>query len=92
MGILDAALHAINFMLPALFVAFFVTYLGQFFKKKKPLAGMSIAHVAINFIVSSSVLLIGLILNGRDGKMLTYLTMVIASATVQWIVSGAWRK
>jgi hypothetical protein len=96
MGVLDALLHAINFMLPAIFVALFVTFIGRFLKQNKPpfgqLAGRFIARAAINFVVCLTVLIIGLILTGRDGKMLTYLAMVIASATVQWFLSGAWRR
>jgi hypothetical protein len=38
------------------------------------------------------VLIIGLIVTERDGKMNTYLAMVLASATVQWFLSGAWRR
>jgi hypothetical protein len=92
MGILDAALHAINFLLPAAFVALFVTFLGRFFKQNRPIVGKFIARAAINFVVCIAVLVIGLILTGRDGKMLTYLAMVLAAATVQWIFSGGWRK
>ena len=69
-----------------------VTFAGRFFKKNRPLAGGFIAWSAINFIVCLSVLIIGLILSGRDGKMLTYLAMVIASATVQFVLSGRWRQ
>lgn len=92
MGFLDAFLHAINFMLPAAFVAVIATYFGKFFVQKKPMRYGFIAQSAMNFIVCLAVLVLGLILTGRDGKMLTYLAMVLASATVQWISSGGWRK
>jgi chromate transport protein ChrA len=92
MGVLDAFLHGINFVLPAIFVAFLVAGAGRFFKQKMPLARTFVAQAAINFVVCVAVLIIGLILTGRDGKMNTYLAMVLASATVQWFLSGAWRK
>lgn len=92
MSVVDAILHALNVMFPAACVALLVTFAGRFYKRNRPLAGGFIAHSAINFIVCLAVLLIGLILTGRDGKMLTYLAMVIASATVQWALSGAWRR
>jgi hypothetical protein len=38
------------------------------------------------------VLLAGLWFFGRDGKMLTYAALVVASATVQWVMLGLWRK
>ena len=92
MGILDAFLHAMNLMLPAAFMALFVTYAGRFFKQNRPFSAGFIARAAINFIVCLAVLVIGLILTGRDGKMITYLAMMMASATVQWILSGGWRR
>lgn len=92
MGVWDAAFHLLSFILPAAFVALAVTFAGRFFKQNRPIAGKFIARSAINFIVCLAVLIIGLILTGRDGKMLTYLAMVVASATVQWLLSGGWRK
>ncbi len=88
----DACLHALNFSFPALVVALLVTLLGHYLKPNRPLVSVFIARSAINFVVCLTVLLIGLIITGRDGKMLTYLTMITASATVQWALSGAWRK
>jgi hypothetical protein len=92
MGFIDAALHLINFSLPAASVAGLVSLLGKFLKENKPFVHGWIRKFAINFIVCWVVLVIGLILTGRDGKMLTYLAMLIASAMVQWVVSGAWRR
>jgi hypothetical protein len=92
MGWLDATWHGLNFLLPAVFMGISVPLAARFFKQKRPLAQSWIAQGAINFIVCATVLLIGLVLTGRDGKMLTYLAMVLASASVQWAVSGVWRK
>jgi hypothetical protein len=92
MGVVDVILHALNFMLPAFVVAMLVTTIGRFLKRNRPLPVIFPAQCAINFIVCTAVLLIGMILTGRDGKMLTYAAMVIASATVQWLLSGGWRK
>jgi hypothetical protein len=92
MSMVDAILHALNFLLPAFVVAFLVTLAGRFFKQNRPLAVIFTYKFAINFIVCTAVLVIGMILTGRDGKMLTYAAMVITSGTVQWILSGGWRK
>jgi hypothetical protein len=92
MGILDAVLHAFHFMFPAVFLALLMPLLSQIFKQNKPLARMYIAQSAINFIACLLVLVAGLLLSGRDGKMLTYLAMVLASAGVQWVLSGGWRR
>jgi hypothetical protein len=92
MGFLDVVFHALGFMLPALAVALMVTFAGRFLKQNRPLALSFLARSAINFVVCLNVLLIGLVLTGRDGKMMTYLAMVLASGTVQWLISGGWRK
>jgi uncharacterized membrane protein YjjP (DUF1212 family) len=92
MGWVDALGHLINFMLPAAFVALIVTTAGHYLKKNSPFPHVWRVKFAINFIASLAVLVIGLILTGRDGKMFSYLAMALASATVQWIFSGGWRK
>jgi len=46
---------------------------------------------AINFIVSLAALLLGLVFFGRDGKMATYLGMVLMCATSQWLMLRAWQ-
>jgi hypothetical protein len=92
MGLIDAILHGLNFLLPALFISAFVTFAGRFFKQKRPLAQNWRARAAIHLIVCISVLLLGLVITGRDGKMLTYLAMALACGTAQWVMSGGWRK
>lgn len=92
MNFLDVMLHALGFILPAFVVALLVTLAGRFFKKNRPLALSFPAQSAINFIACLAILLIGLVLTGRDGKMMTYAAMVIVGGTVQWFLSGGWRK
>ena len=92
MGVLDALWHLTGLLLPAAFVACVLAFSGQFFKQNRPLAGTYIARVAILFIVCVAVLMAGLFLAGRDGKMLTYLAMVLIGGTAQWLLSGGWRR
>jgi hypothetical protein len=47
---------------------------------------------AINFIVGVAVLSAGLMIFGRDGKMATYVALVLACATSQWLLAGSWRR
>ncbi len=65
--------HAINFLAPALWLALLMPLLARVFMRIEPVAHTLSAQVAINFIVGSGVLIAGLVLFGRDGKMLTYL-------------------
>ncbi len=76
--------HAINFVAPALWLALCMPLLSRLFMKNKPVALTLYAQAAIHFVVGVAVLLLGLALFGRDGKMLTYLALVVLSATSQW--------
>jgi hypothetical protein len=84
MSWLGALFHALNFFLPAAFVAAVMGFSGCFFKKKRPAILSFPAEFAIHFVACSAVLVLGLVLSGRDGKMLTYAAMVLASAALQW--------
>ena len=39
----------------------------------------------------AGVLAAGLVLWGRDGKMLTYAALVVACATCQWVLVRGWK-
>ncbi len=86
MGILALLNHAINFAAPALWLALLVPLLSRIFMKNRAVAHTLSAQVAIHFGVGLLVLLLGLALFGRDGKMLTYLAVVIAIASIQWVM------
>jgi len=84
MGALALLNHAINFLAPALWLALLVPLLARVFMKKRPVALTLSAQIAINFVIGCGVLIAGLLLFGRDGKMLTYLGLVVMAATTQW--------
>ena len=46
----------------------------------------------MNTAVGVLVLLGGLVLTGRDGKVATYAVLVLAMASSQWLLLRAWRK
>ena len=92
MGAFDVLWHLIGLLLPAAFVALALAFSSRFFKQNRPIAGTFIARSAILFIVCTAVLLAGLFITGRDGKMMTYLVMVLAGGTAQWLLSGGWRR
>jgi FtsH-binding integral membrane protein len=89
MGFLDAILHLAGFLAPAMAVGLLVPLGARIFQQNRPLAQRYVAQAAINFIVCAAVLAAGLWFFGRDGKMSTYMAMVLASATAQWVVMGA---
>lgn len=91
MGPLDFLNHLLNFVAPALWMAVLVVFVARVFMKKRPAAPVLYAQVAINLIVSVSVLALGLWFFGHDGKMATYTGMALACATSQWLMLRGWR-
>ncbi len=92
MDFLDAINHLLNFLAPAAAVALLVVLASRLFKQNRPITHAFTAQAAINFIVCAVVITAGLWFFGRDAKMATYLAMVVASGTVQWVLAGWWRK
>ena len=84
MGPVDAIWHLSNFFGPALGMALIAPTLAKFLWRRdlRPVAWRSLA--AWTFGVSAAVLLAGLVVTGRDGRMLTYAAMVLAAAMALW--------
>ena len=80
------ALHLLNFVAPALGLALLLGLADAFLKKKRPLALAAIGFSAIYFFAALAVLLLGLALLGRDGKVLTHTALVVVLGTL-----AAWR-
>ena len=90
MGPLDILNHTLNFMAPAAAVALLLVLCGRLFGAQG--TGMALwRQFALVFAVGLLVLAGGLAVLGRDGKMLTYAALVVATATCQWIVARGWR-
>lgn len=87
--------HLLNFMAPAALMALVLVGFSRlfpwFFKLKNGLVPYWPLEIAINFGVGLGVLVAGLVLLGRDGKMLTYVMLVVAMATSQWLQLGRQR-
>ena len=80
--------HLFNFMAPAALLAVLLVLLSRlffgFFRSKRPFVQAWWVQTAIIFIANIVVLTAGLLLFGRDGKMLTYAALVFGSALCQW--------
>jgi len=87
-GLLD---HLFNFLLPALWVGSLLAFVAPMLLKKARPNHSFLIQAAINSGASLLVLLAGLVIFGRDGKMLSYAAMVLACASAQWLASRAWR-
>jgi ABC-type polysaccharide/polyol phosphate export permease len=86
MGLLDILNHVLNFCAPALWLAAWLPLLAKASVKKSSLTHSLLAQAAINTVVGLAVLLACLMLFGRDGKMLTYLVLVLCMASSQWFM------
>ncbi len=91
MGPWDAFNHLLNFAAPAAAMALLLALSGRFLGSKTPVALSWWARAAIVFVVGVAVLAAGLLVWGRDGKMLTYAALVLACATCQWVLVRGWR-
>ena len=87
--------HLLNFMAPAAVIAIVLVLTSRlffgFFKTKAPLAQAWYAQAAIIFIVGCVILAAGLVVFGRDGKMVTYAALVVGAAVCQWVLIRGWR-
>ncbi len=95
MTALNLTNQLLNFVAPAAFVALAMVLLGRlfarFFKAKRQFALSIGRHFAIVFVVSALLLLAGLVVFGRDGKMASYTLLALGAATCQWILLRGWR-
>ena len=84
MGPVDAFWHLSNFFGPALGLALVAPALAKLLWRRelRTVAWRSLA--GWTFGVCAAVLLAGLVITGRDGRMLTYAAMVLAAALALW--------
>ncbi len=95
MTALNLTNQLLNFMAPAAFVALmvvlFARLFSRFLRSKRPAALSIIAQLAIVFIASVLLLLAGLVIFGRDGKMASYALLALGAATCQWMLLRSWK-
>lgn len=86
MDLRDAVWHLLNFVAPAIGVALFAASLAKVAWRRE-LAAVSWRRMVLWAALAGVVVLIaGLVLFGRDGKMATYAALVVASALALWWV------
>lgn len=82
-------LHLLGFVMPALAMAVFMPLAGRWVlgSDSKNLR----RRMGVHALMGVGVLLGGLWLHGQDGKMSTYIALVLVSATVEWGLRRAWK-
>ncbi|MFD1712007.1 hypothetical protein FVQ98_05385 [Ottowia sp. GY511] len=90
MDFADLFWHLAGFAAPALVLGPALALISKIFWRKTPSALGLPAQAAINFGVCLAVLVFGLVLTGRDGRVVTYGAMVLAAAACQawWLRRG----
>lgn len=91
MGPLDLINHLLNFAAPAVFVGVFVALLAPWVLGRDRGSTSTVVRAAVNSGVGVVVLAAGLWFFGNDGKMASYLALVVASAASQFWLMQAYR-
>ncbi len=81
-------LHLIHFVLPALAMALFMPMAGRWVMGP---GRISLGRrMGVQALCGFLVLVGGLWLNGQDGKMSTYIALVLVAATAEWVLQRGW--
>jgi len=92
MGFSDILFHVGGFLLPALALGLLLPLAGRLVVRQEPIVSGFWRQAAIGTVTGVIVLVAGLWFFGQDGKMATYGALVAVTATIQWGLSGAWRR
>ena len=92
MGPIELTLHVLNFAAPAAWVAALTVLATRVLMPKQARVRVWWTQLAIVFIAGMAVLGAGLLVFGRDGKMLTYAALVLGVATAQWVAVKGWQR
>jgi hypothetical protein len=81
-------LHLFNFVLPAMALAIFMPLAGRWVMG----AGRASLgrRMGVHALSGLAVLVAGLWLHGQDGKMSTYIALLLVAATVEWLLQRGW--
>ena len=91
MTLLTLTNHVLNLAAPAFVLALLLVAGSHVFMRKRARPGGWVVPVAVLFVVGCAVLGLGGWLLGSDGRMLTYVALVLACASAQWVWLRAWR-
>ena len=84
MGLIDLLWHLLNLLAPALAMGVIAASLAKLLWRRELAAVRWLRLAGWGMAASLLALLGGLVINGRDGRMSTYLAMVLANALALW--------
>jgi hypothetical protein len=89
MGPLDLINHLLNFAAPAVFMGFFMALTAPWVLRSGSGKRTFAVHAVVNSLAGVSAMAAGLWFFGNDGKMFSYLVLVLASAASQfWLMQA----
>ena len=80
--------HLLNFVAPAAVVALLLWGLPRLWPRSRKSRWAARRELPVLFALGVAVLLAGLIVFGRDGKMLSYASLVLAQGSLVWWLRG----
>jgi hypothetical protein len=92
MSALDLLIHLLNFAAPAFFLALLLAVLFRLAMPARSKATGLWKQLGINFAAGLIVLVAGLVVFGRDGRIATYAALVVVCGSVQWWLLRGWRS
>jgi hypothetical protein len=87
MDVMSLLLHLLNFVAPACAVAAWMALVSPLLMGNYPRWRSWRRQFMVNSIIGITVLLLGLLWFGNDGKVMTYAAMVLACASTQWLLT-----
>ena len=90
MTVWQLILHLFNLGLPALAMALLMPWAGRWVMGVggTPFKRRMLVHAVVGVLV----LVAGLVLQGNDGKMSTYMALVLVTATAEWWMLRGWTR
>ena len=90
MTLWQLVLHLFNFVLPALAMAVFMPCAGRWVMGTDgwPWLQRMLVHAVAGLLVLAA----GLVLQGGDGKMGTYIALVLLATTAEWVMHRGWTR
>jgi hypothetical protein len=92
MRFLDIVFHLANFIAPALFLAAGMVLCEHWVLRRRTITLGWKKRTALYAAAGCAVLLGGLLILGRDGKMLTYGALVLSISLLSFTLQRAWKK
>ncbi len=91
MSFFDLANHLFNFVQPAIAIGVMMPLFSRLIWRKTAVKQSLQQQMLITSLACLAVLIAGLVIFGTDGKMATYIGVVLAAAGCQWWCQGGWK-